>query len=410
MILYSTSFGEARAWYILTPPHMLLATWLALRYLWRREAGWGDLVAIGAVFAGALVPGLSVLAAYAALGSARALVYDTLIGFPQLVSVIVPLPRFDGETASAVGSLLALVVGVELARRGAASRAVARLACWGAAFALPAIVLLAQPSGHPGGIGIAWATMVFRLLPWLPVAVAWTALALLLSDRITSPATAALTCVAVVLLPSLQPIADLPHVLMAIPIFVTLLAVLALAWANQRLPARALAAATVGIVAFVLTVPFVRVAVEQAPALLRGGPGWPRATGVRGESADRTDQLALITYLEHSPPDTRVLVLPSAQMVQVLSGRRSPLEEEDFALYLGAFEEISDASVRQLVDESAAIAKLARDPLLVVLWPNERAAEAIRRSLPLLAAYVDGQFREVARFGRYRVLGRRPAS
>lgn len=408
---YSQSFAGTRAIYVLLPPVIIFALGLAIRVVRRWDADWRDLAALGQVLAGALLPALLVLFVYAWLGSASGLIHDTLWGFPQVVSIVVPLPAFDVPTAMTVVVVMAACIAVELMRRGAARHASARPALWIAAAAVLVLAIAAVALAPRGGIGdvAAWHGNAVRLLCWVPVAVAWWAPLLLLTRPPASVAVAAFACVAVCLLPSLQPIADVPHLLLALPIFALLGVMLSARWVQRPLPMKGLAAATVWLLVLAVAFPFARLLVTDAATLLQPGPGYPHATGVRGSPADRDEQRALIAHLAAMPPETRVVVLPSAQMVQMLSGRRSPLDAEDFALYLGAFEEIPDDAVRASVDQPAAIAKLESGPVVVVRWPNPKADAAIRRILPELSAYVDAHFHEVARFGDYRVLARPPS-
>src|SRR5262249_60338913 len=92
-------------------------------------------------------------------------------------------------------------------------------------------------------------------LSWLPVAIAWLAVARLLwVRRLPSPVVAPIF-VAAAFLPGLQPIGDLPHVLIALPPFLPPLADLRARYANRDWPGRWLAAATICLLAAALVAP-----------------------------------------------------------------------------------------------------------------------------------------------------------
>src|SRR5262245_7022727 len=402
---YAASFSEPRAVVILGGPLVALVLWVGVRCVRDGSRGRDDLVTVAwTVGAAALAPA-AYLAYYAARGAAGALVNDTLWGLPQKVAVIVPLPPFTGSSVTE-GAIAALVLAaVELGRRGAGSVGLRRLGYFGAAAGVLAV--LGAVAGGPRALldeGGWQATSSPTTLSWLPVAIAWLAVARLLWVRRLPAPVVAPIFMAAAFLPGLQPIGDLPHVLIALPPFLPPLAALCARYANRDWPGRWLAAATICLLGAALVAPFTRSFPRSVAQLRAPGPRYERATGVRDPSPFSEDLRELVRYLERTPAETRVLVLPDTCIIHFLAGRRSALDTEDFPLILGTYSHVSDDDARALFDEDAVIARLRREPVLVVLVHDGPGLTAVRRVFPKLVAFVDEHFRQVARFGPYEVL------
>ena len=338
---------------------------------------------------------------FAAKGALRALVGDVW-GLAGTITWLVPLPALDRAAASAA-SVVGLGLGaVELFRRALAERGTPRLALASAsAAALAAFIVIAVGSGARGG---AWSGWVWALVTWLPVAATWLATGWLLCVPRTPAELAAPTLLAAALLLALQPVGDITHVLLALPVFVVPLAALAARWAGPRLPAPGVAVAAVGVLGVALVAPFVQVLAHYVGLLRAPVAGYRRATAIHDLSATAQGTRALIDYLGRTPEETRVVVLPSMQMVEFLAGRHSALEKDEFGLYLGTYGLVTDATARRLVDQEAAIAELGAHPVLVVRVRDPRSTAALNRVFPTLLAYLDSRFHEVASFGPYQVL------
>jgi Dolichyl-phosphate-mannose-protein mannosyltransferase len=403
---YGASFAERRALLILGTPLAVVLLCAAARVV-RRGGGRDDLEAVGWTALGAALAPACYLVYYAAHGAAGALVTDTLWGLPQELSWRAPLAPFDETAATSVGVVVLGLAAVELTRRGVGARGVRRAVCWATAGAALALVAMAV---GPGPVWPRWTWPgAAPLLYWLPTITVWLAVARPLW-RVEPPAVTLPTFMAAALLLGLQPAADLPHVLLALPAFLPPLAALAALYADRALRAPPLAAAAVALVAAVLGAPFV----EQLAGTI-GTPRVPavpyeRATWVRDPGPYAEDTRALISYLERTPEDVRLLVVPSAQMVEFLAGRPSAVDREDFALYAGTYGQVPDDTARRLVDEDAAIARLERQRVLVVRRQDDpQAMRVFGRVFPKLLEYLERRFRPVAVFGPYQVLAPAPS-
>jgi hypothetical protein len=404
---YSASFAERRALLILGTPLAAVLLCAATRAI-RRGGGRDDLEAVGWTALGAALAPACYLVYYAVHGAAGALVADTLWGLPQQLSWRVPLPPLDEPTATSAGIVVLVLAAVELVRRGMAVRGTRRLVCWVAAGSALTLVAMAV------GPRPVWPRWTWRgagpLLYWLPSFTVWLAVARLLW-RAQPPPVALPTFMAAALLPGLQPAADLPHVLLALPAFLPPLAALAAPYAGRALPARPLAAAAVALVGATLGAPFVEQLVRTIGTSRVPAVPYERATWVRDQAQYAEDARALVAYLERTPQDVRLLVVPSAQMVEFLAGRRSALDAQDFALYAGTYGQVPDETARRLVDQDATIARLEREQVLVVRRRDDpQAMRVFGRVFPKLLEYLERRFRPVAVFGPYQVLAPAPTA
>jgi hypothetical protein len=403
---YVRSFSERRAVVLLGTPLMVLGLHVARRVLLDRGGGRSDLVALAWTAVGTSAAPAAFLAYYATQGAAGALLGDTVWGLPPKVAVLVPLPAWGGEALAEAAVVGLVLVAVEVGRRGARA-ARRRLGRYGEALAgiavlgALAVALRTLPWDGPSRAGVPW-TLTF----WLPPAITWLATVRLVSDPSAPVAVAAPIFLAAALLPALQPVGDIAHVLLALPAFLPPLAELTARYADRHWPGRWLAGVAACGLAATLVAPFV-FQLGHAIELLRAPiPGFRRATGVRDPGPWSADLRALVDYLERTPEETRLLVLPDKHIIDFLSGRRSALEKEDFAIILGTYGHVSPEDARALVDQEAAIALLEREPVLVVSIRDDPGLTAERRVFPQLLAFVDARFREVARFGPYEVLAR----
>lgn len=402
---YAASFAELRALVILVTPLTLLMAWLGVRIVRTSGRPRDDLVAVAWMILGAVAAPAAYLLYYALRGAAGALVNDALWGLPQKLVLVIPLAPFAGTAAMQSAVVALVLVAVELGRRGWARRGLPRAAYWVAAaatIAALATIAVTPPTAIPG----SWGRPDFSpaLMSWLPVLITWIAVFQFLSAPVVPAASAAAVFLAGLLLPSLQPIGDLPHILLGLPVFLLPLAALAARYVDRGWPGSRLAAVAVGVLALALVTPFLRASGGTIALLREPARGYERATGVRDSSRSAGDLRALIAYLERTPAETRVLVLPNAPIVHFLAGRRSALDTEDFGVILGTSSQVSDDDARALVDQAAVIARLDREPVLVVRIRDDPALAAVRRVFPELVAFVDTRFHEVARFGPYEVL------
>lgn len=396
---YSVRFGDPRDAVLLVGPAVVGVSWLGTRTR-GHSLSLGGSAWVWAI-AGFLLPLLGYLAVYLALGAAGGLVHDTLLGLPGMVRWLVPFPRFDQPTAVVMGVLAAafLLVGLAVAvERGR----------WRGAVALLVIALMAgaaaQARINPGEI--------FRLLVWLPPLTAWGSIVVLLARR--PPAASALVPSAAVVwgaLVGLQPAADLPHVLLALPMFLPLAAagLSPLRRASERLaggrPAGGrVAVAMVVALAATLVTPLARSLLAAREASARG-PTLERARGIRPTDRKARDAQAVLAELRALGVAERgLLVLPTEPMFYYLAGQRSVLEPDEFALYLAATGIISNADARTLVDEARAVATLeTRRPLVVRAGPPEFWS-GLERAFPAIAHALRTRYRERGRFGSYSVL------
>jgi Dolichyl-phosphate-mannose-protein mannosyltransferase len=396
---YGASFAERRTLVLLGTPLAALLLWVALRVM-RGGGPRDDLTAIAWTALGAAIaPALS-LVYYAAHGAAAAFVRD-LMGLPQATSWMVPLQPFDRRTAIASGIVVLGLAAVELARRGLSARGTSPRAWWmttATALATLAMVAGAAMPGWP------WRGLADPLLYWMPVAVTWVAVGRLLWHT-QSLSIAAPTFMAAALLPGLEPAADLPHVLLALPVFLVPMAALTASYVDRGLRGQPLAAAAVVLLATLTVHPFVQLLARAVQAPRTPTVPYARATGVRDPARHAEASRALVSYLEAAPPEIRVLVIPSHQMLHFLAGRRSALEAQDFGLYVGTYELVPEETARRLVDEEAAIASLERQSVWVVRVtdPPQRLL-VFRRLFPKLDDYIARRFHSVATFGPYQVL------
>ena len=406
--VYTAAISEAPAVVLLGVPLVLLVLAVGTRVARDRGRPRDDLMAVGWTVVGAAVAPAAYLVYYAACGAAGQLVGDTLWGLPQKIILRMPLPSFAGAPAlelTVAGLGLAMI---ELGRRAAGTRGSARAAYAGAAASAAAALI--GIAGGPEALfrlfrdGPWPVTLSLTVVFWVPPVITWIAVARLLASGSTPGAVAAPVFLAASVLPSLQPVGDLPHAFLALPAFLPSLAQLATWYANRRWPGRWIAGAAMGALAAALATSFVRPLGGAFALLAAPGFGYQRATGVRDPGPFARDTRALVTYLERTPADTRLLTLPTRPIILFLADRRSPLDLEEFPFILGTGSQVSQDDARALVDEDAAIARLEHERALVVRVRNDPNLAAMRRVFPKLIGFVEARFREVARFGRYEVL------
>jgi hypothetical protein len=202
---------------------------------------------------------------------------------------------------------------------------------------------------------------------------------------------------AVVGLLCLYPSADFAHFLMALPLFLPLLAAVASrTWpATGWLPVAAATAVTA-----VLCAPFVSL-LALGLRMPLSAEGFARASGIRGGGAEFDDAAALVRHLD-AMPERSLLVLVNEPLVYFLSGRDSVLAREEFLLHLVGFGLIRPDEARAYVPEPMIIERLqAARPTIV---DAAGGATPFAEVFPDVARYLATHYRPVRDIGRYRVL------
>jgi hypothetical protein len=222
----------------------------------------------------------------------------------------------------------------------------------------------------------------------------------------------ALTFVASALLPSLAPVADAPHLLMILPVYLPLVGYgLSVRSADDDVPAPRRFGTVLLVSAWIvaLATPFVYL-LASSRLDRRPGVTFARATYITDRSPLGQDLHALVAYLQtHLGSGDRLLAVPSHAMLYFLTDHASALEEDEFWFYAATYgPQLSPSDARAFVDQGDAIRRLeAERPLIVrfVAAPGERA---FRRAFPVLNRYIDRRYGSVATFGQYAVLAWRP--
>jgi hypothetical protein len=253
-----------------------------------------------------------------------------------------------------------------------------------------------------------WRGDLFGLVFWLPPAAVWMSTMFLVRAP-QADASTLVTVMSATLLPGLAPVSDLPHVLLAVRVY---LPIAALALREVRDAAeppavgRRAASALLACWVAVLMVPGVAMLIARARA---AGPTatYERASFITDDTADATDVAALVEYLRTRQPRAEYLfTLPSQAMLYFLSGTRSPLDADEFAFYAVTGPQLSADDARVMVDEDAAVRRLETVRPLVVRVRG--GVEDFRRVFPEIAAYVGRAYRPVATFGKFDVLAPTP--
>jgi len=198
----------------------------------------------------------------------------------------------------------------------------------------------------------------------------------------------------------LYPAADLPHALMTLPPFVPVLAGVV---ARLRTAGTSVVLALAILIAL-FAAPLLRIRVGAQRA---DGAGFTRASGVRDGGSEFSHAVSLVRWLANQPPGP-ILVLANQQLLYFLSGRRSLVEHDEFVLYLVGADLIEAHAARRWIDEDAIVTRLRETGALVVDSEATPAGRRVLAVFPRVAALIDDEWREVVRFGGYRVLAPAP--
>ena len=392
---------------LLGGPLALWAGWELLREL--RDPPPDDvraesLVRMLVLSGGALLPLALCALVYLAAGGLPQLIDDTLLSLPRAIAFFVPL---------SLDPLALLPYAMVLAVLGCARRADVRASrAWRAAALVLAVLLPAVllAVGGWGTSGSAPGRLALSSVALLPVLVAWAAPFLLSPSLRQRSGRAGLLAAALATtgLLGVHPVADLHHLLLALPVFLpAAAALLALALpTTSGSPEgswdRRVALGASALVLVILLWPFVK-AVPDAYARTRPLEGVARAEGIRRGPVPRQEVATLLRELEAPGRRDRALFVPSGEpMVHFLSGRPSLFPRYEYLVYLAGFGLLPDEELERRLDEDQMLSVLAAErPVLVE--DRERSVH-LRRALPRLAAHLDAHYREARRIGRFHVL------
>lgn len=377
---------------LLGGPALALVGALAVRALGdpAAAASGGRILVRGALLAsGAALPLVVSALAIASQGGLAAFLDDTILGLPAQITLHVP------PTPWHLGALLWLGLFGAIAwaaRRGGAAWALVGLLAAG----VVAATLTSERQGAP------WQDVVFHVFALMPYAVAAASAFVLVRNDPRGPGLAVALLAAVGLL-NLVPAADVWHVFLALPVFLPLLATAAGAALPSGAPARRRAALAVALVLVPLALPFLGHS-RRGPD---DGPQVARAAGIRFDSERDRQGAELAAFLAAAPQDEReILVLSGQAVFYFLAGRASPVDAQEFSLYLLGFDLLSEEGVRERIDEREILRALDSKRPLIVEENARGAPQRVRRLLPGVGGHVQRHYREVRRFGKLRVLDR----
>ena len=373
------------------------------------RGAWG-LIAAGAGFA---VPIAAWTAYFAAHGALEALYAGAVGGSLPPVHWFEPLAQPPWRVLLLIGLVLAAAAALRCARTDE-SRLVRRL---GAGSLMVLVV----------GVG----TMLVEIVDWpessweliwgaslLPFLAVWGTLPLVFPELgawlpqwarpAAVPASFALfASIGSMSLLFLYPSADFAHLLMGLPLFLPLVAMIAARWyrvsgATPR-AGRAAAAVAIAAITALLAGPFVALLVRDArePRL---PATFARATGVHGTDARFEDAAELVRYLDVQAPELPLFILGNEQLLYFLSGRDSILPREEFVLYMLGFGTTTDDDARAFLPPDRIIERLTAARPLVVDYSDPRAAP-FRRAYPEVASFLAAHYGVARVIGPYRVLG-----
>jgi len=353
------------------------------------------------------VPLLAYGALYWWLGGLRDLLFD-MSGLLQRFNWFTPFPA-PRPDPSAIGAVLLVGLGLVAARRASDPDLVARAGAgyWlSLALSAAALAYVIWTTVRPGA---TWAASV---LVWMPVAAVWAGLAQVFAPPAVPAAphrtaTAAVTFFGTASLLQLSPAADLVHFAQTLPAFLPVLACGLDRWcrppprgASSRWVPRLLLLFLVGALAAGTAWPFVRLLMANR-AVRPAASALERAHGI--EAPTPADAAAVVAHLTGPAlRDRPVFAMTNGMMLYFLTGRRSPVDMDEWWLYMIANNLITESDARAVVDQEALVARLrAARPLIV---DYTAGASRLRSGLPVLAQFVDQHYRPVATFGTLRVL------
>jgi hypothetical protein len=413
---------------MLFTPALVTVAWAMARELrapvdaGMRAGLWG----IACAAAGAAMPILALAVYYAAHGALPALLHDLVSGLPQKFVWFDPYPIPTAQLLTALATVALSFAAVWLASRRLrlSATGVRYLVTAAGSLALAVLLALALPAtralvlaslGNP-----PWQALFLVVWYAVPFVAVWLTGVLLMraapsatSDVWSRQAAVLLVyCNAVTSILLMYPSADLVHVMMHLPAYAPLCAFLlerfhhAVAEERGRSPsARWLSGGLIGALALCMAVPSLDHLFSTWRHGRRDTTAVQRATAIRGAQPKFGEVAALLAYLDANVPAQReLLLLNGEQMLYFLAGRRSPLEKDEFTIYMVGADIISPDDARGLVDQNRAVARLAEAKPVVVEGGDRRTDGRVRKVFGELSRYIDAHYRVAATVANYRIL------
>lgn len=264
---------------------------------------------------------------------------------------------------------------------------------------------------------------VIGFLSLLPALLVWPALTTLIrGESPENQAPRAFFLLAATSLFYLHPGWDVWHALLALPMYLPLLAFhldrayfqserQAATASSHDPPTRSpvprwLAYGVVGVVVVSLATPFAsarRNAAAQAPTETIP---LDAARGISLQPALR-DGVALAKTLQSPEYRERPLIVLSGEhLFYYLTGRVSPIEEHEFLLYLISIDAVTPESARELADPSELIERIDEVRPLLIVDRNKGRAKRFTAAFPSLAEHVSRNYTEIRSFGTRLLLDR----
>ena len=358
-----------------------------------------------AASAGFATPLVACAVFFAAHGALRELLFNTGTGLPHLVHWFDPIAM---PPARAWVLAITTVAGCALLtsqRRGGRSLALIALGASGA------LVAVALSRGDAPNLALRGLTILLFGSAWWGVAAAFAArlprgLAAVVgeAEHVRALEILGLASVTGVLL--LYPAADVPHVLMAWPLFTPMVAHLLWRWwtaAARGVESRgrfALGAVAAVLIA-ALAAPFAGDLVLQRARPVQS-PNLARAGGVAIVDATSAEAAHVLDYLARQPSGP-ILVLSDQQMMYFLAGRDSVVAPYEFVLYLVGAGVIRDADAHQLLGDAEFAGEVAKQRPLIIDRAGPMATR-LRRAYPETARTLADRYQPAFQAGSYEVL------
>ncbi|MBW2386508.1 MAG: hypothetical protein JRG92_23005 [Deltaproteobacteria bacterium] len=355
---------------------------------------------------GAVLPLAGLVTAYACFGLANELVFNVLLGLPQMLDWFVPLPTPNLLTllfavalgAALVAIHLAMAPGAAAGRRGLAP-ALAVVVAAGATVAL--LLRITQGASH-------WVFSAADLFVLIPFALVCSAIMLVFRSHGTANLEPTRTTHRdMLLLFTLHgsvsvlyyhPASDFAHVMMSAPAILPLIVPCLGALTRGRSPWPAV------LVVGVLAMPFVFALaaarhidrIERIPI--------ERASGIRVAGELYRDGALLVKYLSAPANAARPVFVVSGQpLIYFLADREAPVDAYEFAFYLTGLGVLEDADARELVNEREALRTVRRTRPLIVGEGFDTAVTHFAQAYPILWSGIRDATRVTKRIGRFQV-------
>lgn len=348
--------------------------------------------------AGASLPLAVWVAVYWHRGLLAALVENTVTSLP---SVVHWTPHVALPEASAVAWCVWVVAGIGLLpSQDAEERGRALIAPGFFALATTALIVGLQTDATDW----RWLVGVRGCLALLPAAATWWALFRLRSGVGSElPAHLLVFLVSATGLLYLHPGWDVWHALLALPALLPLMASEVArgmpALAAEDRSTRRWAMALVSILALAIAGPFSSARERMRDSAPVDGIPIFHADGIRVRGQFSRDAIELVQGLGSHRFRSRQIFVPTGEhLFYYLGNRVSPVESDEFTLYLIAIRAIDPAAVRERIDEALFIAELERTRPLIVAHPERDGR--FREALPAVARFLDTHYEPVARFGQ----------